>query len=733
MLSILEKHLKDSNAFSGRINDHLTKMTKVVTGEVNQSMKLAVAVSELMLFSSQFRRYIKLPNETGLIPVNAITFVLAPSGASKDKSMKAIRGCLSEGYKTIEESRKRIAKEQAIKAADEEGLDKHTEWSVYKEFYTEPAPLFTAMTNPSAYLDYLAHIESLPLGSGYLYSGELGSELQTNQDMIPAIRIMSELYDTGYKETKPLKDRGSQTPEIKNLAVSSLLIGSYDNILYDESIKSKFKLEFTTKLARRSFFSFNPGTVKPKNYASISAMLQEEQNAENIAAMQRIKLNELSGQIAAWNIEQGITPLEMTKECKDLFDIYKRYNKEVSSQISKLYPISIIVREHSHWKTLKLAAALAIFNCQTEITAENYIEAISITELLQNDMRNFEDELRKEKYEQFVDYMHYIADEGKATITAHSLKKMGYITSTSSIDSKLRELVTLASSLDSTGLYTQKGSEIHYEEIIRTDLLGASCIEVSGTKEDRQYQCSGQYQYFQASFPDLASLLNQDYAFSNFKFKDGKRGKDNIDGGTKWVCLDIDNSKITDEEAHYMLMSINHHIARTSDPDNPFKFRIIIELDSIVTLEGKLWKNFIESISNYLSIKADLLPPSQIFFGYEGRNVLSVADKNTLEAKDHILMAQSKESQKKSKPVSDLPKAQKTQLLAAPMSTFERAFEADFGSGSRNMMWAAYYAHELGATNEEIIDLVHRINDYWEYPMEARRLDNTIISQIKRF
>ena len=33
-------------------------------------------------------------------------------------------------------------------------------------------------------------------------------------------------------------------------------MGSPENILFDDSVKKKFKTEFTTKLARRSFFNF---------------------------------------------------------------------------------------------------------------------------------------------------------------------------------------------------------------------------------------------------------------------------------------------------------------------------------------------------------------------------------------------------------------------------------------------------------------------------------------------
>ena len=47
-----------------------------------------------------------------------------------------------------------------------------------------------------------------------------------------------------------------------------------------------------------------------------------------------------------------------------------------------------------------------------------------------------------------------------------------------------------------------------------------------------------------------------------------------------------------------------------------------------------------------LSIKADNLPKSQIFFSYAGRNVLSVIDKQPLIAKDFVMEAYSQDAAK---------------------------------------------------------------------------------------
>ena len=44
---------------------------------------------------------------------------------------------------------------------------------------------------------------------------------------------------------------------------------------------------------------------------------------------------------------------------------------------------------------------------------------------------------------------------------------------------------------------------------------------------------------------------------------------------------------------------------------------------------------------------------------------------------------------------------------------------------------AAKHAQELGASMDEVIDLVKDINNYWESPMPENRLENTLLKQIR--
>lgn len=522
-------------------------------------------------------------------------------------------------------------------------------------------------------------------------------------------------------------------------------MGSQSNILYDESVKKVFRREFSTKLARRSFFNYNPVAIKPPNYPSVEVMLEADRAMEDRAIKARGEVDVFIKDLTMSIISGVGQPLQVDDAVRDLFILYKRYNDELAETINPQFTISKLVRKHLQWKALKLAGAIALFSKHTSITKEDYTYAVTFVEMLDQDMQLFEAELVKEPYEVFVDYMKSTAVEGIATISTHMLRKMGYIPMTGTPTTRMQELVYLATSYDKDGIYSVCDDGICYKEIIRTDIAGVSFVSVTGSKDDRKYQAFAGYDFFETDFVDLSNMLAEDFAYSPFRFKTvkegakydkvkhktvpegGVRGKDNILGGCKFLVLDIDNSVITDEQCHLMLEDINHHIARTSNPDNPYKFRVLIELDAIVDISDTQWKSFLESVATELSLKVDLLPKSTIYFSYADRNVLSVTDALPLEVKPHLLVS-TEEKNDKPKPTKVQAKAQ----LEDPLSTFSYAFEADTGTGSRSLIRAAYHAKDLGATVEHIIELMHEINSYWDEPMSTERLEATIISQVRR-
>jgi len=488
MLEMIKAHLDKSGVFTEPKLPQMTTLSKCVTNLVHPDMLDGIAKSELMLFASHFRRYMPdpKPGAEGFIPVNNLSMILAGSGASKDSSVREMRAMLKPGYKLIEEARKSLAKTAAVHKAQEDGREKPEDWDTYKDFYRAPAPIFTRLTNDAAYMEHLADTEHNPVGAGFLMSSEIGSEMETNAHLIPIIRVLSEMYDAGNAPVQVLRDKTRQTPEIEQLPVSALFVGSQENILFDDKIKTLFRKEFGTKLARRTDFIFAPVELTRPQSSNMPDRRKARKNIAAAAVGSQKAMQKASEEIAVYNLARAGQHLTISEEALLIYEDYLDYNHELADSYSNRYPLSKLSRKHLSWKAYKMAGMCAMVDMSDEVTLKHMNQAISYTESISDHLKQFEIELVKEKYEVFADYLQSEAEDGKASIGLHALRKMEYVTGTGNPHAKMKDLITNAAAYDKEGIYTINESEILYERIIKTDVTGASFLNLEGIPKDQR-------------------------------------------------------------------------------------------------------------------------------------------------------------------------------------------------------------------------------------------------------
>lgn len=748
MLQLTREELDKHQALSPKLNSFTQQIVNAIPfTTVPQRMKAVIAVSQLTAFASQFNRKIVLQDNTN-VPINAISFVVTGSGNNKDSSVKAARKCFKDGYTKINEFVKKREVEKAIQKAEADGQTNPKISKIYEKYMNVIPPIDIMPTTGPGLIKHINDIGKLGMTSGLLYSGEFSDELAYNQDMVENIKILSEVYDTGDKEVKYTKTVENRSDAIESQAVNALFVGSPGHILYDTVTKKKFEIAFMSKLARRSWFCYLPERMSELSFDTIDSMLEYEENIEKIAIEARNAMAVSIMAITDYNLHKVDQPITVSAEVEKLFKIYKRYNSEVVEHLPSQDTTYALIRRHLQWKALKLAGAYALLDLSDTIELDHYIDAIRFCEVLDKDMELFEHDMNKSYHERFADYMQTIVDnQGKATISIHDIKKLGFIQAVS--HQKLIELVTLCSGYDTNGIYKIEadGGAISYESIIKTDVLGISFkpinigalnaavtandpIAIRDAKHNISMTTAYGFEVADTSFAELGDLLAGDFAYSPFKFKNGVRGKDNIIGGTKWVVLDVDYSPLSASEAHFMLAGINHHVALSSDASNEFKYRVLIELDSVVDVGPIGWKYFYQAIAEDLALKVDPLPQSQIFFSYSGRPVMSETTSAPLEARKYLLIANEKEAEKQHKKQIVNPAYMKAQL-EDPVETFKYAFDAPIGEGSRSMIRAVYHAIDLGADLEYCLSLLDDINHYWQFPMEAGRFEK-LQDQVRR-
>ena len=714
MLEKLKQELVSQNAFNTPLPKTIYDLANVITDpRINDKMKLMIAVNEAILFASQFHRSIVHYNGS-FIPINAISFILSPSGLGKDSSVNLIHRCFKEGYDEINKIRTDKAIDRAKELAKQAKKVRFDDASEYMKYYDAPNPLFASLSTNEGLIAHLNTLDDDGIGAGFIYTGEFTSELQNSSSLLSNLTLLSEMYDEGKKEVKIIKSKQSQSKEIKNLPFSGLFMSSPDILFYDEKAKREFSKQFNSKLSRRSFFCFIPVANDEVEYASVRDMINAAVARENLAYQKVRDLQEMFKAISLREIGKLGQNITMTTECSQLMLVYKTYCSESADKLDKTLNISRLNRTHAYWRAFKLAGALALLKGLDTITEVEYKEAISFTESILDDIVQFEKELAKEPYQMLVT----LAEQSTTIdevfgLNLHQLKKLGFIPSIRNVDNTIKDLVKFANSVDDKGYFEVTTDGIEYKKIIKTDLVNVSFVSVSGDKEQRKAMCASGYQSAELPFSRLADMLQKDFAYTPFKFKNGIRSNANVYGAIKWIALDVDNS--------------------TFDDNNAYKYRVLLELDSLVELSDIEYKGFIKAISDFLGLNADILPRSQIYYSYSDRDVLSVTNANPLEAREFLLIAKGLEDSNVYISPSDLTAEQKATQLENPQATFDFAFNAPQGKGSVALWRAARMAKELGMSNEDIINLVYEINSYWTYPMPEARLRSTIISQVLKW
>ena len=752
MLDITKAELDKYNALAPSVNEYVQHIVNAIPfPTVPFQMKAVIAVAQLTNFAAQFRRNILLWDGDTEVPINAISFVITGSGGGKDSTVNKARKCFKSAYELLEETRKRQVIAEAIKAAEDAEEECPTEFSIYKAYLKPLPPIdITPSTGPGL-IKHVNDIADLPLSSGFMYSGEFSDELASNIDMMENIKILSELYDLGVKNATYTKGVEHRAKEVSGQPVSALFVGSPGHILHDETTKKKFNVAFMSKLARRSWFCYTPNKIAEPDFMDqpdpLQALEDYEMQIEVDSKEAIVSYNARVMDVTRHQLPHAGEPITVGEDVFRLFKIYKRYNNDLADTFHNQDSTYTLIRRHLGWKALKLAGAFAVMDKSDSISEQNYVDAIRFCETLDKDMSRFEHDLNKSYHERFSDYIRtLVTSDGKTSVNIHDLKKRGFLSVVSK--PKLQELATLSAGYDQNGLYTVEsgGGGIQYEPIIKTDVIGISfkpidisTLESANASGDAQairqakHQISSTTAYgfevADTTFAELGDLLASNYAYSSFRFRDGSRGKENIIGGTKWIVFDVDDSALTATEAHLMLNDLNHHIALSSNPDNQYKFRILLELDASVTLSPIAWKMFCSAIASDLAIKVDPLPQSQVFFSYAGRPVYSQLDAQSLEVRDYVMYALDKEANKESE--SRVTTAQAKTLLADPVNTFNYAYEAKNGEGSRSLIRAAYHAQKFGASREDTVNLIKDINEFWFDPMSDTRLE-LILQQITR-
>ena len=108
MLNLTKQSLDQHQALTPSINAHAARIMSAINTNVPERMKALIAQTQITAFASQFRRNLKLWDDSS-IPINAVSFCITGSGEGKDSSVKAARKCFKSGYEMIDDARNNLS------------------------------------------------------------------------------------------------------------------------------------------------------------------------------------------------------------------------------------------------------------------------------------------------------------------------------------------------------------------------------------------------------------------------------------------------------------------------------------------------------------------------------------------------------------------------------------------------------------------------------------------------
>lgn len=724
-LAIFKDKLEQEGCFKANYDRFMKDIVKSLKSKLTLPMKMQLVAHYFCVWASQFRKPIVYDGNR--IPINSIAFLFSYSGSGKDTTKTAICDKIfGESFSYIGSMLKIQNEEQAELKMQVEGAKNSA------KFIKPIPPLEIGISTPEGLLKSIENLNEFNFGSLNLISSEFMSEFATNAANMPnLLSHLAELYDVGKKTSKQLKDKTNEVREIKETAVSALFISSFD-LLQDIAVKRRLTSEFKTKFARRSSVTFNRDKEQAKKITDLSAFVKSRLETQQKDNEDLSSYSEYFRNLTINMLQDTRLELNIDLEAQELLVIYKEYCAELGQTFDNIDNLFVDLNvTNRFFQALKLAGALSLVNQEQSITKKCLVSAINTIEMINEDYPKFQNELNKDAFEIIMDYCH-MKDEAEIEIPVYILKNANLI-SAKTIRNDLSSIIQLANSKDELGVYETDDNcmKLRFKKIIKTNgKYGISWKKNTGSKEQRAKSCADGFKYTMVEFNRLEKMLKQDITYSAFEYKDGKRSADTLIPTCNLLVYDVDKSDETIDEVHSMLRDIKHIISTTSDRNNPYKFRIILALDSFMEINSKIWAKVVAQIArDYLPrINYDALGQSQISFAYKDSIVYMNENGESIKIKDYV------NNVREGKLLVDLTPKAKTDMRKDIYATFHYAYD-QIGEGSRNkiLVRAINDGYDLEFKFEELRELIIDMNSKYLPPLDEKSLNNVLKHLYKKY
>ncbi len=763
----ISKELLDSyNIFVPKSNMIVKELSAIIESNMSPHMAQGMAVFAMSTFANHMRYKIEF-GENNLVPINAIIFILSHSGSGKTSSERMLRKAFGAGYTELEIDFNKDAIEYARRM--EINADK-----------LPRLPFFNKIGTGPGFIKRINEFEKRTIGTPSLIIDEIANELESNSDTSENIQIIAELFDSGELEDKPLKDSTNQASPIYNMGITSLIMGSEASMFDGSDALKLFYKEFITKLGRRCFFIYPVHIPKDNQYTKQS--LIDELHEEDSIPYQKIKkMSKFSKDLIEYrraNLDDNgiVKPLKLDDDARSVYLYYKRYCFELSESkygskvMTKEDEIIYLELANRHWKALKLAGVFTVFRGSSEINIDDLREAISFAENMNGYLHNFMNKASELVHEKLASYIR----ENMVMPTSHELKKMKLISKNMEIPDLCESANTLISDIGAVNVsgntfifipkddgligYSVKSTGLNQEYVgkvktqlatilskisdndIREKIIAKYNLDADAddiTIEQKLYKeagkvikterakmvSGGNFNYVRTKFENMVEMLQSDNSFSAFEYKENIRSDENCIGKTNLLILDIDDSDETMQEVSNAMQELNHIAVSSSDKNNPYKFRLIVKLNSEIELNKMMYQKVIESFGSEYGLIIDKLSRAQLYHAYIDSKVIV-----NIDQEDFDVLPLMNKAEKQLKEIRTVNVKDKNELWIYRDNYFQKWFRLSDTKGTNHhnkIVGLFYYSRDLGASKGLIIALLEEYHE--QYDTRRSHLDKLIV------
>jgi len=242
------------------------------------------------------------------------------------------------------------------------------------------------------------------------------------------------------------------------------------------------------------------------------------------------------------------------------------------------------------------------------------------------------------------------------------------------------------------------------------------------TKSDRD-DIKFYTRYIKCYFEQLTQLLSKDYMYSPFPYIGMEQGLHNICGEAQFIILDVD---YTSTDIHARLLQLADEqleciLGTTSDPNNLFKYRVLLPLNRPVTHHE--YRRLVMGVREF-NLVSDLdrasEKPSQKFYSYKDSTV--IYNKGSPLVVDDYLV-----------PEQELVPSQLSCSLELHdiLNEFSTYSTAPPGSRTRYLLSAAFQLVERGADDKLLEQVILHLNNSFLIPKDINSVYRRVINFIK--